>query len=100
MTKSRPTYSTEFKNDAASLVLDKGYSMAEACNAVGVGSTALRRWVKQLTSERNGNTPNSKAMTPDQQKIQKLEARIKQIEWENDIIKKATALFISGSIKR
>jgi hypothetical protein len=31
MTKSRPTYSIEFKNDAAYLVLDKGYTITEAC---------------------------------------------------------------------
>ncbi|MEH6446263.1 MAG: transposase [Oceanospirillaceae bacterium] len=37
MTKSRPTYSTEFKNDAENLVIEQGYSIAEACNAVGVG---------------------------------------------------------------
>ena len=100
MTNSRPTYSIEFKNDAACLVLDKGYTTTEACQAVGIGQTALRRWVNQLRIERNGITPNSKAMTPDQQKIQVLEAKIKRIEWENDIIKKATALFISDSIKR
>lgn len=36
----------------------------------------LRRWVQQLRSEREGHTPNSKALTPEQQKIQELEARI------------------------
>jgi transposase len=100
MTKPRQTYSIEFKNDAACLVLDKGYTVIEACKAVGVGTTALHRWVNQLRIERNGITPDSKAMTPEQQKIQELEAKIKRIEWENDIIKKATALFISDSIKR
>jgi len=80
-------------------VLDKGYTLQEACKAVGVGGTALRRWVNQLRVERNGITPKSRAMTADQRKIQELEAKIKQIEWENNIIKKATALFISGSIK-
>jgi len=100
MTKKRPSYSTEFKEEAASLVLDKNYTISEACHAMGVGYTAMRRWVKQLNSERGGTTPSAKAMTSDQQKVQGLEARIKQIEWENDILKKATALLISGTIKR
>jgi transposase len=56
--------------------------------------------VKQLESERGGITPKSKAMTPEQQKIQALEAKIKQIEWEKDILKKATALLMSDTIKR
>ncbi|EGH19344.1 hypothetical protein Pgy4_40882, partial [Pseudomonas savastanoi pv. glycinea str. race 4] len=36
-------------------------------------------------------TPQSKALTPEQQKIQELEARIARIEREKSILKKATA---------
>ena len=94
-----PTYSPAFKQDAAELVLDKGYSTREACDAVGVGPTALRRWVKQLKAERGGLTPSATAITPEQQRIQELEARIKKIEWEKDILKKATALLMQDGIK-
>ena len=97
--KSRPSYSTEFKVDAAQLVLKRGYTVAEACKAVGVGSTAMRRWVRQLDDEQDGITPKSKAMTPEHERIQALEARIKQVEWENDILKKATALFAQSGVK-
>ena len=37
MTKTRPSYTAEFKQEAASLVLDKGYGIPEACSAMGVG---------------------------------------------------------------
>ena len=100
MKKSRPVFTDELKNDAARLVLDQGYTVTEACKAVGVGNTALRRWVKQLDGERGGITPTSKAFTPDQQRIQELEARIKEIEWEKDILKKATALLMQDGMKR
>ena len=100
MTKARTTYSVVFKHDAANLVLDKGYSIQEACDAVGVGYTAMRRWVAQLKQEHGGITPTAKAMTPDQIRIQELEAKIKQIEWEKDILKKASALLMQDSIKR
>ena len=96
----RRKYSTEFKIESASLVLDKDYTMAEACAAVGVGETAMRRWVKQLEDERQGVTPKgSKALTPEQQKIQELEAKIKRIEREKEILKKATALLMSDTMK-
>jgi len=96
----RRSYSIEFKRDSASLVLDQNYSITEACQAVGVGDTALRRWVKQLKSERYGITPvGSKALTPDQQRIQELEAKVKRIEMEKEILKKATALLMSDSMK-
>jgi transposase len=100
MSKSKPVFSSEFKQDAASLVLDKNYSVKEACEAVGAGASALRRWVNQLRSERQGVTPKGKAITTDQQEVQVLQARVKQVEWENMILKKATALVMSDSVKR
>ncbi len=82
-------------------MLDQGYSVQEACDAVGVGPTAIRRWVDQLEDERRGKTPaKSRAMTPDQQRIQELEARIRKIEREKEILKKATALLMSDSFNR
>ena len=100
MSKKRLAYSAEFKNEAASLVLDKSYTVAEACEAMGIGPTAMRRWVKQLESERDGHTPKAKAISAEHQKIQALEKRIKQIEWEKDILKKATALLMSDTVRR
>ncbi|HCL3365479.1 TPA: IS3 family transposase [Pseudomonas aeruginosa] len=88
MSKQRRTFSAEFKREAAALVLDQGYSHIDACRSLGVVDSALRRWVKQLEAERQGVTPKSKALTPEQQKIQKLEARINRLERENAIFKK------------
>lgn len=94
-----PSYTPEFKQRAAELVLDKGYSIPEGCQAVGVGPTALRRWVNQLEDERGGTTPKAGAISSDQIRIQELEAKIKKIEWEKDILKKATALLMQDNIK-
>lgn len=101
MTKrQRRTFSAEFKMDAASLVLDQGYSVPEAARSMNVGETALRRWVDQLKIERGGTTPTAKALTPEQQKIQELEARISRLEREKVILKKATALLMSDELER
>jgi transposase len=100
MIKQRRTFSPEFKQQAASLVLDKSYSHIEASRSVGVAESVLRRWVNQLQLERQGITPQSKAMTPDQQRIQELEARIDRLEREKAILKKATALLMSEGIER
>jgi transposase len=99
MSKERRTFTPEFKHDAAVLVLDRGYSHREACQSLGIGETALRRWVDQLRAERGGVTPQSKALTPEQQKIQALEARIQRLELEKTILKKATALLMSEDFK-
>lgn len=68
MPKQRRSFSPEFKQQAASLVLDQGYNFSEASRSVGVGETVLRRWVRQLQMERQGVTPQDKAITPDQRK--------------------------------
>jgi transposase len=100
MTKQRRSFTPEFKREAASLVLDQGYSHIEAARSLGLVESALRRWVNQLQAERLGVTPKSKALTPEQQKIQELEARIDRLEREKAILKKATALLMSDEFNR
>jgi len=88
MTRKRRSFTPEFKQEAASLVLDQGYTIAQASTSLGVGESALRRWVQQLTDEREGITPKGKALTAEQRRIQELEARCKRLEQEKDILKK------------
>lgn len=89
MTKQRRTFSPEFKQQAAGLVLDQGYTHREASRSISVGETVPRRWVRQLQIKRQGVTPPSKAITPDQQRIQELDARIERLEREKAILKNA-----------
>ena len=100
MTNQRRVFSAEFKREAAHLVLKQNYSFMEASRSLGIGESALRRWVGQLHQERTGVTPQSKALTPEQQIIQELEARIARLEREKSILKKATALLMSEDLER
>jgi transposase len=97
--RNRRSFTDEFKHEAASLVVTQGYSVAEACRAMGVGPTAMRRWVEQLEGEHNGVTPKAQAMTPEQQRIQELESQVKRLEREKSILKKATALLMSDEMQ-
>ena len=81
-------------------MLDQGYSQIEASRSVGVGETVLRRWVQQIQMERQGVTPQGKAIAPDQRRIQELEARIERLEREKAILKKAAALLMPEGIER
>jgi transposase len=99
MKKQRRIFTAEFKQEAASMVLDQQRAVSEVCQALDIGDTTLRRWIDQLQEERGGATPKGKALTPEQQKIQALEARIKELEEDKVILKKATALLMSDSIK-
>ncbi len=48
MKRQSRSFSPEFKHDSANLVVDQGYSMAEAGRAVDVHENTLRKWVRQL----------------------------------------------------
>jgi len=99
MGRKRRSFTPDFKREAAALILDQGYSIVEACRAMDVGETALRRWVEQLSSERQGHTPKARALTPEQQRIQELEKQVKRLELEKEILKKATALLMQDDLK-
>ena len=100
MTRKRRSFTPKFKQEAACLVLDQGYSISEASRSLDVGENVLRRWTQQLKDERQGVTPKSKALTPEQQRIQELEARVNRLEREKAILKKATALLMSDELNR
>lgn len=83
------------------LVTEQGYSIRHAADAVGVGKSTLDKWVRQYRQEKQGLTPDvSKALTPEQQEIQQLKKRIKQLELEKDILKQASVLLGAGNLKK
>lgn len=96
--RTRRTFSPEFKLEAAQLVLDQGYSVRKACEAMGVGKSTMEYWIRQLREERQGKTPKASAITPEQRRIQELEKRLREVEEEKEILKKATALLMSDSL--
>lgn len=101
MTQQRNRFSREFKLDVIALVTEQGYSIRQAAEAMGVGKSTLDKWVRQYRQEKQGLTPDgSKALTPEQQEIQQLKQRIKQLELEKSILKQASVLLGAGNLKK
>ncbi len=82
MAKKKRTFSTEFRLESGRLVLEQGYSVQAASEAVGVGKSTLEYWVRQLRNEQQGQTPTGTAQTPEQQRIKELEKYLKRVELE------------------
>ncbi|EEX38885.1 transposase IS3/IS911 [Vibrio furnissii CIP 102972] len=100
MTKKKgPNFSPEFRLETAQLVVDQGYTNKEAAEAMGVGYSTLGKWVKQLREERASKTPQATPMTPEQREIRELKKQIERLELEKEILKKASALLMSDSMK-
>ncbi|MFT6388358.1 MAG: transposase [Cellvibrionaceae bacterium] len=48
------SFKPEFRQEVAELVVDKGYSIREAAEAVSVGKSTVDKWARDLRKERNG----------------------------------------------
>jgi len=92
-------FKPEFRLEVAQLVVDKGYSVREAAEAMNVGKSTVDKWARQLKQERGGAEPKAAPMTSEQIKIRELENKIRRIEEEKEILKKATALLMSDSMR-
>jgi len=91
---AQKTFTPAFKLEIAKLMVDENYSIKQACEAAGAGGTAVKRWKQQYLAELAGKPlPNAQALTPEQREIQQLKQRIKPLETEQDILKKASAFF-------
>jgi transposase len=89
----RKKYSQEFKLDAVSLVLEQGYSRAEASRNLEVNPNLLGRWVKEHQQDEGQAFRGNGKLTPEQEELRKLKAKVKQLEMEKEILKKATVFF-------
>jgi transposase len=90
---NRKKYSKEFKLDAVSLVLEQGYTRAEAAKSLGLNPNILGRWVKEAQNDDGHAFRGNGKMTPEQEEIRKLKAQVKRLEMEKEILKKATVFF-------
>jgi transposase len=96
--KQRTTFTVEQKLDYAKLMVHENYTNKQIIEISGAGPTAVTRWKKQYLAELNGQAPASgKAMTPEQQEIQSLKKQLWRAKRDNEILKKATALFAQDS---
>lgn len=59
----------------------------------------MKRWRQQYLAELAGKPlQNTQALTPEQREIQQLKQRIRQLETEKDILKKASAFYAPEGI--
>lgn len=101
--RNRRNFSPGFRLEAAQLVLDQHYTVAAAAaaaaTAMSVGKSTMDKWVRQLKEERSGKSHIASPMTPEQIEIRELKKRLQLVEMERDILKKATTLLMSDSLK-
>ena len=88
MTK-RQKYTKEFKEEAAKLVIEGGYTQAEASKNLGVANKNLSRWVAGA----KGASTQQSTKAPESIELSRLKKENQQLRLEREILKKAAAFF-------
>lgn len=92
----RIRYDASFRGQAVRLVLEQGYSVGKAATRLNMNVWTLRDWVR---AAREKLSPQESALQHSGAvELNALRARVKQLEVENDILKKATAYFAKDSL--
>ena len=85
-------YSRQFKDEAIKLVTEQGYKPAEAARKLGVPDTTYGKWI-----ENSGWAKPQAKLSEDpkllQVQLREAQAQLKELQMENEILKKATAYF-------
>ena len=92
---NRKIYPEEFKKDAVRLFMSRGERTAQAvADGLGVRANQLYRWHRKYGPEL------SDASTPQQHDVdvEALRRRVRRLEQENSILKKAAAFFAKESL--
>ncbi len=82
-------YSAEFKTEAVQMAMDSGLSKAAVSRKLGVTTTTLTAWIKDLEPEVNLEGKDLRTV------VKLLEKENRRLKMERDILKKATAFFAS-----
>jgi len=94
---SRQRFTQQFKDDAARLVIEHGYSREETGRRLGVNANNISRWVRQYRDKLEGPSEPGLSREQLEAELKRLRKENKRLEMEREILKKATAFFAKES---
>ena len=94
--KTRRSFTREYKAEVVGLIRKSGKTVGAVCRDLGLSQTAVRRWVQQAEVD-SGRGPVGALTTEERAELAELRKRVKTLEMEREILKKATAFFAKES---
>jgi transposase len=91
--KERRQFTKEFKEGAVRLVTEQGRTIADAAQSLGISPWTVSRWVKADRAEGADAFRGQGQRTPQEQELYELRQKVRQLEEERAILKKAAAYF-------
>lgn len=84
-------FTAEFREEAVRQVLDRGYSVKEVSENLGVSTHSLYKWLKDVRPRPEQR--RDEELLESKREILKLRAALRRTQEERDILKKAAAYF-------
>jgi transposase len=94
--RKRRAFSAEYKAEVVELIRKSGKSVGAVARELDLTETAVRRWVQQAEVDA-GEGPAGALTTAEREELAQLRKRVKTLEMEREILKKATAFFAKES---
>lgn len=86
-----PRFTPEFKEEAVRQITERGYSIAEVSERLGVSVHSLYKWLRAVKPDSNGQQVQD--LLDARTEILRLKEQLKRTEEERDILKKAARYF-------
>jgi transposase len=94
--RERRRFSEEYKAETVRLIQSSDKSIGKLALELGIGETALRRWVEQAEVEA-GRGPAGALKRSEREELTELRRENQRLRMERAILKKATAFFAKES---
>jgi transposase len=97
MPRTKPPYPPEFRRQAVELVL-AGRTVKDVAESLGCSDQSLHNWVKQHQLDRRERDDG--LTTVEREELRALRRRVKRLEQEREILKRAAVLFAAETETR
>ncbi len=92
--RSRRSFTDEFKRDAVAMVLDDGNKIVDVAERLGIGEGTLGSWVRQARIDRGERAGMTTSERTELVELRRENARLRM---ERDLLKRATAFWVKES---
>ena len=89
----RGKYTKEFKLEAIALSKQPRMTVPQTAKDLGCAKSMLYKWIKELDNDPDQAFPGKGRLKPRDEEVRQLQQKVKLLEMERDILKKATTFF-------
>ena len=95
--KRRKRYDAEFKKDIAKLYIEGRKSASSLAEELGLHINTIYKWGEHYRADPENAFPGSGNMKPEEEELISAKRRVRELEEEVEILKKAAAYFAKNS---